>query len=480
VEAINGYSEEDFSEGRVRWNQLIHPDDLPKFKEFNDRLIADPNGTAYKQIYRIIRKDSEIRWVYETVRNVSDRKDRSPEVEGIVYDVTDRRRARSQLLLQRDMSLKLSETTSIAEALKICLATAIEISDMDCGTVYLLDEMSGDLNLAHSSGLGEDFLSIISDQKRDSRRARMVMDGKSVYIRLQDSDLPLQKARVCEWIRSIAVVPILHQERVIGCYSIGSHTLDRVPIASRTALKTIVSIIGNAIARVRATEALGERTAELEAKNAEMERFVYTVSHDLRSPIIAMRGFAACLREEVEEGDRHGIEDYLARMEREAVRMDRLLTSAPELSRIGRVANPPEEVAFEEIALESLSQTEGTVRSRGIEVSVAEGLPVVSVDRLRLVQALVNLIENSVKYAGDGPRPEIDIGVRGICPRSSSPGDEGRGHGHGMGHQGRGDGPRSLLDGDLRTSPAGRGSRREKRPPGIRGGRGRRLDGDRV
>ncbi len=411
VEAITGYSEEDFSEGRVRWDRLIHPDDRPKFVEINERLMADPGGTA-QQIYRIFRKDGEIRWIYETVRNVCDRRGRPSEVEGIVHDVSDRRRARRQLLLQRDMSLKLSETTSLAEALKICVDTAIEISDMDCGTIYLLDENSGDLLLAHSRGLGEDFLSLISNQKRDSKRAQKVMEGRPIYIRLQDSDLPLQKARECEGIRSIAVVPILHQDRVIGCYSIGSHTLDRIPTASRTALKTIAAMIGNAIVRIRATEALEARTAELLAKNAEMESFVYTVSHDLRSPLMAMRGFAACLREDVEKGDSEGIEADLTRMEGAASRMDRLLTDALELSRIGKAVNPPEEASFEEIVAEALDQTEETVRAKGIEVSVAEGLPAVYVDRLRMVEALVNLIENSAKYAADGPRPRIDIGFR--------------------------------------------------------------------
>jgi PAS domain S-box-containing protein len=413
VEAITGYSEEDFSEGRVRWDQLIHPDDLPKFVEINERLMADAGGTA-KQIYRIFRKNGEVRWIYETVRNVCDKRGRPSEVEGIGHDVTDRRRARRQLLLQRDMSLKLSETTTLAEALKICVETAIEISDMDCGTIYLLDESSGDLRLAHSKGLGEDFLSLISNQKRDSKRTRKVMEGRPIYIRLSDSDLPLQKAREQEGIRSIAVVPILHQDQVIGCYSIGSHTVDRVPIASRTALKTIAAMIGNAIVRIRATEALEMRTAELMAKNAEMESFVYSVSHDLRSPLMAMRGFAACLREDVEKGDRAGIESDLARMDGAAARMDRLLTDALELSRIGKVVNPPEEASFEEIALEALDQTKETVRARGIEVSVEDGMPAVCVDRLRMVEALVNLIENSAKYAADGPRPRIDIGFRRV------------------------------------------------------------------
>lgn len=412
VEAITGYSEEDFFEGRVRWDRIIHPDDRPKLMEINERLMVDPDCTA-KRVYRIFRKDGEIRWVYETVRNFCDRRGRPSEVEGIVHDVTDRKRARRQLMLQRDMSLKLSETASLEKALKICVDTAIEISDMDCGTIYLLDESSGDLLLAHSTGLGEDFLSSISNQKRDSKRARKVMEGRSIYIRLQDSDLPLQKARECEGIRSIAVVPILHQDRVIGCYSIGSHTLGRVPIASRTALKTIATMIGNAIVRIRATEELEVRTAELEAKNAEMESFVYSVSHDLRSPLLAMRGFAACLREDAEKGNREGIEADLMRMERAASSMDRLLTDALELSRIGKVVNPPEEASFEEIALEALDQMGEMVRAKGIEVSVAEGLPAICVDRLRMVEVLVNLIENCAKYAAGGSSwPKIDIGFR--------------------------------------------------------------------
>jgi PAS domain S-box-containing protein len=411
VEEITGYTGEDFSEGRVRWDQLIHPDDLPKFVEINERLMGDAGGSP-KEIYRIFRKDGEVRWVYEAIWKVCDESGRPSEVEGIVHDVTDRKRARRQLLLQRDMSLKLSETTSLGEALKICVDTAIEISEMDCGTIYLRDESSGHLRLAHSKGLSEDFLSLISDQKRDSKRAKKVMEGRPIYIRVQDSDLPLQEAREQEGIRSIAVVPILHQDRVIGCYSIGSHTVDRVPIASRTALKTIASMIGNAITRIRATEALEARTAELEAKNAEMESFVYTVSHDLRSPLMAMRGFAACLREDVEKGNGAGIESDLARMEGTAARMDRLLTDALELSRIGRVVNPPEEAQFEEIAAEALDLMAEVIKSQGIEVSVAEGMPAVFVDRLRMVEVLVNLIENSGKYAAAGPRPKIDIGFR--------------------------------------------------------------------
>jgi signal transduction histidine kinase len=92
--------------------------------------------------------------------------------------------------------------------------------------------------------------------------------------------------------------------------------------------------------------------------------------------------------------------------------MDRLLSETLELSRIGRVANPPEDVPFEEIVQEALLQTSPRIKSAGIDVLVANDLPVVRVDKMRMVEAMVNLIENSIKYRGEQQHPRIDIGYR--------------------------------------------------------------------
>jgi signal transduction histidine kinase len=92
--------------------------------------------------------------------------------------------------------------------------------------------------------------------------------------------------------------------------------------------------------------------------------------------------------------------------------MDRLLSETLELSRIGRVANPPEDVPFEEIVQEAMLQTSQRTKSIGMEVLVANNLPIVHVDRMRIVEAMVNFIENGIKYRGEQQHPRIDIGYR--------------------------------------------------------------------
>ncbi len=151
---------------------------------------------------------------------------------------------------------------------------------------------------------------------------------------------------------------------------------------------------------------------ELKAKNAEMERFTYTVSHDLRSPLVTIQGFADMLREDLARNDIKKVEDDLKSIENGATKMEHLLNDTLELSRIGRVANPSEDVPFGELAQEALKETSAKIKSSGVEVSVADAFPTVHVDRMRIVEVLVNLIENSINYMGDNPFPKIEIGYR--------------------------------------------------------------------
>nr|QNO44040.1 adaptive-response sensory-kinase SasA [Methanosarcinales archaeon ANME-2c ERB4]QNO44191.1 adaptive-response sensory-kinase SasA [Methanosarcinales archaeon ANME-2c ERB4]QNO46561.1 adaptive-response sensory-kinase SasA [Methanosarcinales archaeon ANME-2c ERB4] len=151
---------------------------------------------------------------------------------------------------------------------------------------------------------------------------------------------------------------------------------------------------------------------ELEAKNSEMERFTYTVSHDLRSPLTTIQGFASVLRMDLEKGETERVKKNLKYIERGIIKMARLLNDTLELSRIGRVANPSEDVPFGELVSEALEQTTEQVKSGGVEISVSEDFPAVYVDRIKIVEVLVNLIENSINYMGDELHPKIDIGYR--------------------------------------------------------------------
>jgi len=153
--------------------------------------------------------------------------------------------------------------------------------------------------------------------------------------------------------------------------------------------------------------------AELEAKNAELERFTYTVSHDLKSPIITIGGFLGYIEKDALAGDTERLRNDIARIQNATVKMKTLLDELLELSRIGRMMNPPENVLFSDIVQQSLELVSGRLDARHVRVTFAENLPVVNCDHARLIEVMQNLIDNAAKFMGDQPEPHIEIGQHG-------------------------------------------------------------------
>ena len=152
---------------------------------------------------------------------------------------------------------------------------------------------------------------------------------------------------------------------------------------------------------------------ELEARNAELERFTYTVSHDLKAPLITIRGFLGFVEKDALAGNLERLRNDINRIVEVTDKMQRLLTELLELSRIGRMMNPPEAVSFETIVREALELVRGRITQRGVQVEIAPNLPIVYGDRARLVEVVQNLVDNAAKFMGDQPNPRIEIGSSG-------------------------------------------------------------------
>ena len=151
---------------------------------------------------------------------------------------------------------------------------------------------------------------------------------------------------------------------------------------------------------------------ELEAKNAELERFTYTVSHDLKSPLITIRGFLGFLQEDATVGDAERMRSDIAYITAATEKMQWLLNDLLELSRIGRLMNPPEEIHFEEIVHEAMEMVSGRLVAQKIHVKIAAERHQLYGDRQRLREVFENLLDNAIKYLHSQPAPEITIGIR--------------------------------------------------------------------
>ena len=152
---------------------------------------------------------------------------------------------------------------------------------------------------------------------------------------------------------------------------------------------------------------------ELEARNAELERITYTVSHDLRSPLVTIKGYLGYLEMDAQKGNTERFHEDLRRISSAADRMDRLLKDLLELSRIGRMMNPSEVVAFDGLVHAAQAPLLGQLAERHIALNLEPNLPLVYGDQQRLIEVLQNLIDNSIKFMGDQNNPQIEIGQNG-------------------------------------------------------------------
>jgi signal transduction histidine kinase len=164
--------------------------------------------------------------------------------------------------------------------------------------------------------------------------------------------------------------------------------------------------------RKRAVEERERLIRELEVRNEELERFTYTVSHDLKSPLITIQGFLGFVERDAYAGNLANLKADIAHITQATQRMRQLLDELLELSRVGRLINPSEAVPFADLVKEALTLVSGRLMQKAIQVNVAPDLPAVFVDRRRLVEVLQNLLDNAAKFMGEQPSPQIDIGMK--------------------------------------------------------------------
>lgn len=153
---------------------------------------------------------------------------------------------------------------------------------------------------------------------------------------------------------------------------------------------------------------------ELKAKNTELEKFTYTVSHDLKAPLITIKGFLGLLEKDAFSGDVERTQTDIKRINEAVDKMHQLLSELLELSRIGRIINPSQSVPLESIVQDAIAAVHGTLKDKDVKVDITPSLPTVWVDRIRIMQVLQNVLDNAAKFMGQQANPHIEIGTTGI------------------------------------------------------------------
>ncbi len=321
-------------------------------------------------------------------------------------------------------------TAALAEAFlpkdvaEIVVYQSIQALGADAGAVYTVSEDGKSLELVRAVGHAETGLGErrtlemarhlpITDAARE-RRAVLIESAahwNEHYAPLTDPHgVPINGA----WI----AVPLELQGRLLGAMELSTYTPRNFNEAERGFALTVARQCALALERSRLfanerelKEALEkrveERTTELGARNAELEAFVYTASHDLRGPLLSISGMASMTADALERDDNTEARFALERVTDNVNRMNRLLNDLLTVSRVGRTSDAPETLDLGEIVHGLISELENRRRARNAQFEFPQTWPVLRMVKSELEQVISNLLENALRFAGRPGEPPI-------------------------------------------------------------------------
>ena len=334
-----------------------------------------------------------------------------------------------------ELELRNAESETLRESAAIVAAT-LEQSEAVDRILEQLERVVG-YNSASVQLLSDGMLEIVSSRGLDFQREDIgirfplnenepsypIFLGNAPYILYDDvqvsmptfNDIPHNN------IHAWMAIPLKVKGQITGIIALDGHEAGQFSERDAQLALTYANQVAVALENARLFGELQEKFTErqklieeLENKNAELERFTYTVSHDLRSPLVTIKGFLGYLEKSASVGNMENFHKDQARISAAADRMDNLLKDLLELSRVGRLINKPQTILFEDLVNEAVEIVHGRLEALYITLQTQPNLPLVNVDKPRLIEVLQNLVDNAAKYMGTQTAPLIVIGTQGI------------------------------------------------------------------
>jgi len=426
---IVGYTQEELL--KRTFQDITHPDDLNADLEYVRQMLTNQIQT-YSMEKRYIHSDHSQIWINLTVSLVRGSSGEPKYFISVIEDISDRKRAQEALRRSAErlaalhaIDRSILAAQSPAEIAHAALSRMRQLVPCQQASIVLFNFEQGEANILAASTNGDlespegtiipiaDF--VLSEVWRQQGQILYVED----IARLERCPSELER-RLAEGMHSFIAVSLMVDQDLIGELNLFASQ----PAAFNSEYSEIAREVGNqlaiAIQQARLREQLqryateleqrvAARTAALQDANTELEAFAYSVSHDLRAPLRAMQGFAQALLEDYgNQLDSVG-EDYARRIVAAASRMDTLINELLAYSRLSRTEISLQPISLQAAVAEALAQLEIEIQDKQAQVIVEEPLPEVLGHRTTLVQVLLNLLTNAIKFVHPGVQPQVRV-----------------------------------------------------------------------
>jgi len=399
------------------WEQSlaqIHAEDRARYLAAYHSLQETGNYTVE---YRLLRNDGEIRWLREAGLLKLGKNREVIDAFGIIQDISEQVAYQTDLENVQELARQVEAITDLGhfindeefdEYLYISPGFA-RIHGRTVEEYMRFVEAAGD-NLAaiHEEDrerLRADIIEYVerADDSFDAEYRVVHPDGTVAWVRERSKSRLKENGRVK---LTLGVSQDITEKKNYEQSLQDARDLLEVTVAERT--QQLADTVRQLQQEIRERETV---SSELENKNAELERFAYTVSHDLKTPLVTIKGFLGLLDKDLAAQDTARVAMDIEKINVAADTMVRLLEELLELSRIGRVVGNSVTCRMTEIARHAMRMTEARIVERGIEIEI-EDMPSVKGDKTRLVEVYQNLIENAIKFIGDQQSPRIHVGSK--------------------------------------------------------------------
>jgi PAS domain S-box-containing protein len=373
IRDLFGYTAEEWMSDPDLFVRLLHPDDRERVLAEDER--TERTGEPFREEYRQYTRDGRIVWVRDEATLVRDDEGRPLYWQGVILDVTERKRA--------EEALRHSE-----ERYRTVIERAAE-------GIYLVDAETGrvlDVNPAFCELLGYAHEEVI---------------GMPLYDLLDHDPAEIDRNIEATAVGASRDVGERRYRRRDGSLL---HAVSNGSAMIHEGRKVISILMHDVTERKQAEMRLEALVEELRRSNAELEQFAYVASHDLQEPLRMVSSFTQLLQRRYEGRLDETADEFIGYAVDGATRMQALINALLEYSRVGTRGGPFAAVDTQRVLDAAVANLRNAVEESGAEVAF-DGLPAVLGDEVQLMQLFQNLVANAIKFRGE-ERPLVRVEAR--------------------------------------------------------------------
>lgn len=342
---------------------------------------------------------------------------------GLVYDMSDYSNLLTALKSRSDhlgvLASIASRTALFTDTKKLFRETLQAVSSLlpiRAGFLLLINEETGSLAFNEGFNLPQkEYDQYSSDNRWDDCLEGQVVRERSPFF-IEDVSRESRAVRFVDGSMSLGLIPLQTREKVIGVISITTAVPHRLDQADMEFLLALGSYLGIYFENTRLFERLRESDFQLRRKDQDLEELLSIISHDLRSPLASIAGYASLL---MKEGGDHSPDErsqFAATIFRKTKETSEMFDDLLTIFRMSPLMreDKPQPFSVRDVVQAALEKSAPSEIRDKFTISIPENLPSLSGYTTQLTYIFTNLFSNAFKFIGEQDKPTVTISYESV------------------------------------------------------------------